>query len=138
MKVIVAGATGLVGRHLLEQCISSSQITHIYTLSRKQLPNQIGTRAEVTAIRHDDFTSYPAGLLDQISDAEACLWYVPRQSSCTRFPSPPSILAGETDIHAGPLVAWCRNSHPWKLANSPTSLPPSPRPQCSQTMSRLI
>ncbi|EFY85880.1 hypothetical protein MAC_08086 [Metarhizium acridum CQMa 102] len=76
MKVIVAGATGLVGRHLLEQCISSSQITHIYTLSRKQLPNQIGTRAEVTAIRHDDFTSYPAGLLDQISDAEACLWAI--------------------------------------------------------------
>jgi NAD dependent epimerase/dehydratase family enzyme len=35
MKVIVAGATGLVGRQLLERCISSSEITHIYALSRK-------------------------------------------------------------------------------------------------------
>ena len=73
MKVIVAGASGLVGRHIVAECIANDAITHAYILTRRAIPE---TNPKVTVLVHDDFTQYPASLLDKMCDADACLWYV--------------------------------------------------------------
>ena len=76
MKVIVTGATGLVGGQVLRECIANDSITHVYAFSRRQIQDDaIAKDPKVEVILHDDFTAWPASVLDQVSDAEACLWY---------------------------------------------------------------
>ncbi|KND87243.1 hypothetical protein TOPH_08123 [Tolypocladium ophioglossoides CBS 100239] len=76
MKVIVTGATGFVGSSLLHDCISNDEITQVYALTRKHIPREFTKNPKVTVITHDDFLDYPPELLEQLSGAEACLWYV--------------------------------------------------------------
>ena len=76
MKVIVTGATGLVGSSLLRDCISDKEITHVFALTRKLLPQEFTNNPKVVVIMHDNFLDYPPALMEQLSGAEACLWYV--------------------------------------------------------------
>ncbi len=74
MKVVVAGSTGLVGNALVRQCIASDRISHVYALSRKPLPEAVAKSPKVSVILHDDYSSYPDELLDQLARAEGCFW----------------------------------------------------------------
>ncbi|KAK5994283.1 hypothetical protein PT974_04755 [Cladobotryum mycophilum] len=74
MKVIITGATGLVGSSLLHDCISNSEITHIFALTRKPLSQELAASQKLTVIIHDEFLDYPPELLKQLVGAEACLW----------------------------------------------------------------
>jgi len=76
MKVIVTGATGLVGSAVVRQCIANEKITHAFVLTRKPLPETVTASTKVTVITHDDFSSYPANLLEKLAGAEACIWYL--------------------------------------------------------------
>jgi uncharacterized protein YbjT (DUF2867 family) len=38
MKILLAGATGLVGRHVLEQALTDPRVAHVVALSRRPLP----------------------------------------------------------------------------------------------------
>jgi len=81
MKIILTGATGFVGRHLLEYSIAHPAITSIVVLSRRPLDkSQIGGDREqskegkVKVILHQDFESYPDEILEELEGAEGCLW----------------------------------------------------------------
>ena len=74
MKVIIAGATGLVGGALVRQCIADPRISHAFVLTRKPLPEDVALDKKVTVINHEDFASYPSDLLEQLAGAEGCLW----------------------------------------------------------------
>lgn len=74
MKVIVTGATGLVGSALVRWCIASTKISQALVLTRKPLPDTITANPKVTVIQHDDFASYPPELLAKLAGAEGCLW----------------------------------------------------------------
>ncbi|KAK0624798.1 hypothetical protein B0T17DRAFT_507840 [Bombardia bombarda] len=76
MKVIVTGATGLVGSALVRQCIANQAITHVFILSRKPLPESTTSNPKVTLIIHNNFATYPSALLDQLAGAEGCLWAI--------------------------------------------------------------
>jgi uncharacterized protein YbjT (DUF2867 family) len=77
MKVIVTGCTGLVGSALVRQCIASDQISHVFALARKALPDAaVAKSPKVSVILHDDFSTYPPELLSQLAGAEGCLWCV--------------------------------------------------------------
>ncbi len=78
MKVIVTGATGLVGGALVRECIADSRITHALVLTRKPLSPQLADSSKITVIQHDYFSSYPPELLEQLAGAEGCLWYAVR------------------------------------------------------------
>lgn len=86
MKVIVTGATGLVGSAVVRQCIANEKITHAFVLTRKPLPETVTASPKVTVITHNDFSSYPADLLEKLAGAEACIWYLRPRSNFPRVP----------------------------------------------------
>ena len=76
MKVIITGATGLVGSAIVRSCISHSKITSIIVISRRPVPKSVSENPKVTQIIHDEFLVYPEELLGVVDDAVACLWSV--------------------------------------------------------------
>lgn len=74
MKLIIAGATGFVGRNLLKEALACSDITSIVTLGRRPVVSEYAERAKVTNIVLDDLEHYPASVMEKIADADACIW----------------------------------------------------------------
>ncbi|KAK0620833.1 hypothetical protein B0T14DRAFT_481922 [Immersiella caudata] len=75
MHLILTGATGLVGTAVLDSMIKTQSISKISILSRR--PVQMATDAKdprINVIIHKDFDSYPPELLEQIKDANGCVW----------------------------------------------------------------
>jgi uncharacterized protein YbjT (DUF2867 family) len=70
MKIIVTGATGLVGAEVIRQAIADESIREIIALSRKPLSL---THPKLKTINHPDFLDYTA-VADVFRDADACLW----------------------------------------------------------------
>lgn len=74
MKVIVTGATGFVGGEVVKQCISNPSITSILVISRRDLPKDLSQSSKVKVILHQDFSSWPSSILEQLEGAEGCIW----------------------------------------------------------------
>lgn len=74
MNVIITGATGFVGKEVLQQAVASEKIKHIFVLTRKALADEISKNEKVTVIEHADFSSYPQEVTSQLAGAEACIW----------------------------------------------------------------
>ncbi|KAK4208845.1 nucleoside-diphosphate-sugar epimerase [Rhypophila decipiens] len=75
MHLILTGATGLVGSGVLDVMIKMKDVTKISILSRR--PVQMAEDVKdprVNVILHQDFNQYPKELLDQLKDAEGCVW----------------------------------------------------------------
>lgn len=73
MKVIVTGATGFVGAAVVKRCITDSRISEIVVLSRKAIAESLSKSAKVEVNLHDDFSNYPASLIDRLGDAQGCI-----------------------------------------------------------------
>jgi len=54
-NVLIAGASGMIGRHLLEICLQSEQIGHIFLLVRKPIPIVSEKIKQLVTV---DFNSY--------------------------------------------------------------------------------
>lgn len=80
MKIIVSGATGLVGTEVIRQCLSHPKITSVVALSRRPVvvPENAGKDADVSKLQSvilKDFTKYPDDVKAQLADADGCIWY---------------------------------------------------------------
>ena len=75
MHIILTGATGLVGSAILHHMLSlpSGQIDKISILTRKPVPLAEG-HPHVNVIFHQDFSTYPREILDQLTGADGCVW----------------------------------------------------------------
>ncbi|KAF5686746.1 NAD(P)-binding domain-containing protein [Fusarium denticulatum] len=76
MKVILTGATGLVGSALVRECITNPAITSAFVLTRKSLSPELENHPKIKVIYHHDFESYPPEVLEQLRGAEGCLWAI--------------------------------------------------------------
>lgn len=72
MKIILTGATGLIGSAVLQRLISLPSITSIIVLSRRELPTKHPKIQ--TIIIHDFLHGYSPDVLASIQGAEACIW----------------------------------------------------------------
>ncbi|KAI3319115.1 hypothetical protein HD806DRAFT_510041 [Xylariaceae sp. AK1471] len=76
MNIIITGATGFVGKEVVQQAIASEKIKHAFVLTRKALPDEISKNEKVTIIEHADFSTYPQEVISQLAGAEACIWAI--------------------------------------------------------------
>ena len=75
MKVIVSGATGFVGKEVVVQCIANPNITSVIVITRREIDAALSQSPKVRVILHNNFEEYPSDLLQQLRDAEGCIWY---------------------------------------------------------------
>jgi len=75
MKIILTGSTGMIGTEVLAQSINNPSLTEIVVLSRRPLPSSHPTSPKVKTLIIEDFLTYPASFLQDLSGAEACIWY---------------------------------------------------------------
>lgn len=75
MHLILTGATGLLGSAVLDTMLQSTAVSKISILTRS--PVQMAEDARdprVQIISQQDFGSYKPELLDQLKDADGCVW----------------------------------------------------------------
>lgn len=70
MKIIVTGATGMVGSEVIRQAIADDAIEEITAIVRRPLPVQ---HAKLKTVIHKDFLDYST-LTDVFQNNDACLW----------------------------------------------------------------
>lgn len=75
MHLILTGATGLVGSSVLDAMLKNATISKISILSRNPVRMAEDSKdPRVHVITHRDFESYNPELLDQLKDADGCVW----------------------------------------------------------------
>src|SRR5436309_10924162 len=77
MHLILTGATGLVGSAVLAHILSlpAGQVTRLSILSRRPvLMAEAANKPNVKYIQHDDFSSYPPELLQELKGADGVVW----------------------------------------------------------------
>jgi uncharacterized protein YbjT (DUF2867 family) len=70
MKVLITGATGMVGSEVVRQALDDPFVTQIFLLIRRQSEFN---HPKIKQIIHNDFTSY-AGLENIFKETDACIW----------------------------------------------------------------
>jgi uncharacterized protein YbjT (DUF2867 family) len=73
MHLILTGATGLVGSGVLHSMLTTPTITKVSVLSRRPVPMAEG-HSKVNVIIHQDYENYPSELMQQLKDADGCVW----------------------------------------------------------------
>ncbi|CAP74177.1 Pc14g00360 [Penicillium rubens Wisconsin 54-1255] len=75
MHLILTGATGLVGSSVLDAMLRNTAVSKISILSRSPVRmTEDAKDPRVRVITHTDFESYKPELLDQLKDADGCVW----------------------------------------------------------------
>jgi len=77
MHLILTGATGIVGSGVLAHMLSlpASQVTRLSILSRKPVAMAEETnKPHVRVIHHEDFSSYPPEVLQELKGADGVVW----------------------------------------------------------------
>ncbi len=70
LRVVITGASGMIGGGVLDVCLASDEIAQVITLGRSS------PRAEhekLVDVRHSDFTDFSA-IEDRLTDVDACFW----------------------------------------------------------------
>jgi nucleoside-diphosphate-sugar epimerase len=73
MKVILLGSTGYIGKEVLDRCLETPDITSVIALSRRDIPGR-AEDPKLTVLIMEDFKHYPESVLEQLKDANACIW----------------------------------------------------------------
>lgn len=73
MHVILTGATGLIGAGVLQHMLATPEITRVSILSRRPVALAEG-HEKAKVIIHKDFHTYDPSVLDEIKDANGCVW----------------------------------------------------------------
>jgi uncharacterized protein YbjT (DUF2867 family) len=73
MHLILTGATGLVGAAVLDSMLAQETVSRISILSRRPVKMAEG-HAKAKVIIHKDFKTYDKALLEELADAQGCVW----------------------------------------------------------------
>ena len=70
MRVVLFGATGMIGQGVLLECLADPDVTHVLSIGRRTTDVQ---HAKLTQIVHDNFTDYSA-IGEQLAGFDACFF----------------------------------------------------------------
>ena len=76
MKIVIVGATGMIGGAILRRAISEPAITSIVALTRRALPEDLSEDTKTKSLTMRSFDAYPDDVLEKLKDAEICIWYL--------------------------------------------------------------
>ncbi|KAL8380770.1 hypothetical protein RB595_005180 [Gaeumannomyces hyphopodioides] len=74
MKVLVAGATGLIGSEALLHCLDNPQVTSVVAFARRPLAKNVQGNGKLTTVLMEDFGDWPEDRLGSVKDADAMIW----------------------------------------------------------------
>ena len=80
MKIVLTGATGVVGTECIRLALSIPEVTEIVALARRPVAvsDGLGPNADTSKLKTivlDDFASeYPPDVKNQLQGADACIW----------------------------------------------------------------
>ena len=80
MKLIVTGATGLVGSEVIRLALRNPAVTSVVAIARKPVPApaNAGFESHISKLQSvvlEDWTSpYPETLIQHVKGADACIW----------------------------------------------------------------
>ncbi|CRG87013.1 nucleoside-diphosphate-sugar epimerase, putative [Talaromyces islandicus] len=74
MKVLVVGATGMVGGEAVVQCLAHPAITKVIVFVRRDLPADVSDHPKLESVLIKDFAIWPENVLLAHSDAAAMIW----------------------------------------------------------------
>ena len=76
MKLIVAGATGLVATEIIRQSLQIKEITSVIALARKPVQVEEGLdSSKLKSVVVSDYGEYPDHVKAEFARADACIWY---------------------------------------------------------------
>jgi putative NADH-flavin reductase len=76
MKLIIAGATGLVGSELIRQSLQMNAITQVIALARKPVQVDNLDSAKLKQVTISDYGEYSEQVRSELAGADACIWYL--------------------------------------------------------------
>jgi uncharacterized protein YbjT (DUF2867 family) len=74
MKLIVAGATGLVATEVIRQSLKVPEITSVIALARKPLQIEGISSPKLKTVIIKDYGTYPDEVKAEFAGADACIW----------------------------------------------------------------
>lgn len=79
MKLIVAGATGLVATEVIKQSLQIPEITSVIALARRPVKiDEPGVdTSKLKSVLIKDYGEYPDDVKAEFAGADACIWYGP-------------------------------------------------------------
>lgn len=76
MKVLIVGASGMIGGEALLQCLANPQVSSVVAFVRRELPSDVSNNAKLKSVIVKDFSKWPEDLLLAHADAVGMIWYV--------------------------------------------------------------
>ena len=70
MRIILFGATGMLGRGVLRECLADPDVNHVLSIGRRATDVQ---HVKLKQIVHDDFTDY-SGISEHFAGFDACFF----------------------------------------------------------------
>lgn len=74
MKILITGASGMVGGEVLRQCLDNPTVSKVVAFVRRDLPLEISRNPKVEVVLMQDFSRWYDDVLQPHSDAAAMVW----------------------------------------------------------------
>ncbi|KAF7553548.1 hypothetical protein G7Z17_g3568 [Cylindrodendrum hubeiense] len=74
MKVLIVGASGMIGGEILLQCLTHPSISTVVAFVRRELPAAVSENPKLQCVVIKDFSVWPEELLQAHTDAAGMIW----------------------------------------------------------------
>ena len=108
MKVVLFGATGMIGQGVLRECLIDPEVTSVLSVARRATGK---SAAKLREIVHDDFSSFD-GIANELTGYDACFFCLGVSSAgmteaeYTRITYDVAVAAGKTLVERNPELTF--------------------------------
>lgn len=74
MKILIVGASGMIGSEVLIQCLAHPRISSVVAFVRRELSAHVSDHPKLETVLIKDFSVWPEDVLRAHKDAAAMIW----------------------------------------------------------------